>query len=152
MGRSQNPKAVKAEPVEAQIPAVMPPAPKASRSKQPTDISKEAKAAARKAMWDYRKEIAWPIYRWPLEKRVVEERTKLHLPRSYLAQAGEDVKTVWPGMDLNQVVHRHYTEAIPPKEDGGKDWVDREGANFVAGDGVLPGRCVIMPCCIHVVY
>lgn len=137
--------AVKPEPVEACVPPASssdflkstlrkaPPAPV-------VDDSKEAQSKARKAMWDYRKATAWPVYRWPIERRRVEEHIKVHLPRGYLARGGEEVKTVWAGNDLNQFVHAHYLRAVEPvKVEGEEDMEQGEevkGANYVTGEVV----------------
>ena len=65
-----------------------------------------------------RRVSAWQIHRWPLEKRLVNERTRVHLPRTYLAKDGIDVRVVRPGQDLNQFVHRYYFEQLGEKKDG----------------------------------
>ena len=118
---------LKSEPKEASLP----PAPKSKAD--PGERSKALKAIA-----DHRKAIAWQVHRWPLDKKTVQERTKIHLPRSYLATAGEDVKTVWPGQDLNQIVHRHYFQNL-----GGEiEMLPANSANFVTPDHVTVKRCV----------
>ena len=116
----------KSEPQEATLPAP-PPKPKAD----PGERSK-----ALKAISDHRKATAWEIHRWPIDKKLVQERTKIHLPRSYLATAGEDVKTVWPGQDLNQVVHQHYFQNL----DGKDETLPQEYSNFVTPDAVTVRR------------
>ena len=154
--------AVKTEPVDTSVPLPAPP-PAAAPAKgkpraKPADNSPGAKAKARKALWDFRKATAWPVYRWPIEKRVVEEKTVLHLPRNYMALAGEDVVTLWPGMDVNQAIHRHYMgqakEEMKEEGEDGRESKRRRtavkgelggpvqfGANYVAGDEVIARRC-----------
>lgn len=85
----------------------------------------------------FRQATAWQVHRWPLEKKIVDRKTKIHLPRSYLATAGEDVKTVWPGSDLNQIVHQHYIQ--PLKVDSN---ALPRSANFVTPDDVMVKRYV----------
>ncbi|KAI0341538.1 hypothetical protein BDW22DRAFT_1430183 [Trametopsis cervina] len=113
---------VKSEPKLASVP----PAPK-------PELNKEAKSKAIKEIGDHRKAIAWQVHRWPLAKNPVQEKMKLHLPRSYLAKAGEDVKTLWPGDDLNQAVHNHYMQSLVGDEE--QKLKARNCANFVAEDG-----------------
>ena len=124
---------VKKEPAEARVPAAKPKT--NAPSKAQGNASKEGYKDAKKAMWDFRKATAWQVHRWPLEKRIVEERTKIHLPRTYRAKAGEDVKKVWPGTDINQFVHQHYMQEWDAEN------VPEGSANFVAGElGVLLRR------------
>ena len=156
--------AIKAEPVDTTVP---PPARAALPSKlapptgkpkaKPVENTAPAKAKARKALWDFRKATAWPVYRWPIEKRAVEEKTRLHLPRNYMALAGEDVVTLWAGTDVYQAVHRHYLEMTKEnvKEEGEEERQSKRrkttaksepdalvhfGANYVAGDEVVARR------------
>lgn len=100
----------------------------------------EDKSNAMKEVADYRKAIAWQIHRWPLEKRVVAEKTKIHLPKSLRATAGVDVKTLWPGDDLNQVVHNHYAQRLTEDDEG--KLKARNCENFVASDGLTMRRYV----------
>ncbi|OSD07868.1 hypothetical protein PYCCODRAFT_1330958, partial [Trametes coccinea BRFM310] len=97
--------------------------------------TKDAKARsdALEQIAEYRRVTAWAIARWPLEKRVVHERVRVHLPRTYRARHGVDVRTVWPGTDLNQFVHRHYDEARERA-------VREEWENFVAAEAILAKR------------
>lgn len=129
--------AVKKEPVDAHVPAPEPEAkarPGAQKQTQ-DDPSAEGYKKAKKAMWDFRKATSWQVHRWPLEKRITEERTKIHLPRTYRTQAGEDVKTVWAGADINQLVHQHYMQTVDRAK------MPEQIANYVSDDlGVIPGR------------
>ena len=118
---------VKTEPQVATIPKPAPP-----------KMDKEAKGKATKEIGDHRKAIAWQIHRWPLEKRIVQEKTKLHLPRSYLAKAGEELKTLWPGEDLNQAVHNYYMEHLVGDEE--EKLKAKKCANFVAEDSITMRR------------
>ncbi|KAI9067815.1 hypothetical protein FKP32DRAFT_1672782 [Trametes sanguinea] len=150
----------KTEPEDAVLPpADANPAPKPP-PKAAADKAKEAKAKndALEQIAEYRRVTAWAIARWPLEKRVVHERVRVHLPRTYRARHGVDVRTVWPGTDLNQFVHRHYDEGIgggkePAKDDSrrkdgkdGKKESERERAvreeweNFVAAEAIQAKR------------
>lgn len=115
---------LKIEPKEATIPApAKPKVDEGERKKALEVISK------------FRQATAWQVHRWPLEKRTIDRKTKIHLPRSYLATAGEDVETVWPGSDLNQVVHQHYIQPLDADSEGFP-----ESANFVAPDAVMVKR------------
>ncbi len=118
---------IKSEPKPATIPKPAPP-----------KVDKEAKGKATKEIGDHRKAIAWQVHRWPLEKRPVQEKTKLHLPRSYLSKAGEDVKILWPGEDLNQAVHNHYMQYLAGDEE--EKLEARNCANFVAEDAITKRR------------
>lgn len=115
----------KHEPFEARLPLAM---------AKPAVDPKEHKKAL-EAISKHRKAIAWQIGRYPLEKRVAEERTKIHLPRSYLARHGEDVKTVWPGTDINQLVHAHYFELTEASV--------IETSNYVTPDNIDARRYVV---------
>ncbi|KAJ7031748.1 hypothetical protein C8F04DRAFT_894416, partial [Mycena alexandri] len=75
---------------------------------------------------------AWQLHSWPMEKFVLRQRAKLHLPRSYLSKDGEDVQVVYPGTDINQFVHQYYLEHVDPKA---VEWV-----NFVHADNVVARR------------
>jgi tRNA pseudouridine-54 N-methylase len=101
---------------------------------------KEAKSKALKDIAAHRKAVAWQVHRWPYEKRVVQEKLKLHLPRSYLAKAGEDIKTVWPGDDLNQAVHNHYMQRLTRDEE--ERLKAQNCANFVAQEDVAARKYV----------
>ena len=112
--------------------------PKTSSQPKSKPVDQEAKKKAAKEIGDHRKAIAWPVHRWPLEKRVVQEKTKVHLPRSYLAKAGEDVKTLWPGDDLNQAVHNYYMQGVVGDEE--EKLKTRGCSNFVTENGVIMRR------------
>lgn len=115
----------KHEPVEARLPPA---------KSQPAVDPKEHKKAL-EAISKHRKAIAWQVGRYPLEKRVAEGRTKIHLPRSYLARHGEDVKAVWPGTDINQLVHAHYFELT--------EALVIENPNYVTPDNIDARRYAI---------
>ncbi|KAI0077609.1 hypothetical protein K474DRAFT_1071249 [Panus rudis PR-1116 ss-1] len=117
----------KSEPTEPTLP---PPPPKPRENA----ASAKDKAAALKSISEFRRATAWQLHRWPLNKHVVEDRVKVHLPRSYLAKDGEDIKTIWAGEDLNQFVHKHYAEAVDIKE------LPATMANFVTDDRVRAHR------------
>ncbi|KAH9918671.1 uncharacterized protein B0H18DRAFT_1030335 [Fomitopsis serialis] len=124
--------APKQEPQEAVLPPSKP------AHKRPV-ASEKARKDALKTITAIRRVSAWQIHRWPLEKRIVDERTRVHLPRTYLGKDGIDVRVVRAGQDLNQFVHRYYSEELG-KEAGkeneeGKNWV-----NFVTPDSVLKRR------------
>ncbi|KAH8075990.1 hypothetical protein BXZ70DRAFT_710087 [Cristinia sonorae] len=119
---------VKPEPVDVQL----------SKGRQkpakPVEVSEKDKQAALKSISDFRKASAWELHRWPLTKFVVDDRTKIHLPKGYVARNGEDVKTMWAGTDVNQFVHNHYmglvsTEKLLPSE-----------ANYVSEGNILARR------------
>ncbi|KAL7284292.1 hypothetical protein ACG7TL_001575 [Trametes sanguinea] len=167
----------KTEPQDAVLPpadADANPTPKPPPTAAPGK-TKDAKARsdALEQIAEYRRVTAWAIARWPLEKRVVHERVRVHLPRTYRARHGVDVRTVWPGTDLNQFVHQHYDEAVGGgrelesvredarrKEKEGKRESERERAvreeweNFVAAEAILAksAPCVLSTvsrsCCI----
>ena len=140
----------KPEPTEL----TLPPAPKLS-AKEQKELEK-ARNDALKAISEHRRVIAWTIGKWPIEKRIVYTRTRVHLPRTYLARHGSDVRAVYPGTDLNQFIHRHYCEEVgkdgrrieESKED--KTAVDEKGKekdkdkapwpNYVAAEGILARR------------
>ncbi|PSR87344.1 hypothetical protein PHLCEN_2v5161 [Hermanssonia centrifuga] len=119
--------AFKSEPIEPSLP----PAP---IQKPPVD--KEARSKALKIVTDYRRATAWQVHRWPYDKRVAEDKTKIHLPRSYLAKTGEDVKNVWAGADLNQIVHQHYIKTVKIEDLS----TDRMKGNFVTPDNISAER------------
>ncbi|KDQ49638.1 hypothetical protein JAAARDRAFT_617343 [Jaapia argillacea MUCL 33604] len=109
------------------------PIPALKPTKLSSEQEKERKDAI-EALTKNRRAAAWQIHRWPLDKKYVEERTKIHLPRSYLAKDGEDVRLVRNGEDLNQLVYQWYFE---PMEASAKS----EGTvNFVAPDEIVPRR------------
>ncbi|KAI0349783.1 hypothetical protein OH77DRAFT_1414415 [Trametes cingulata] len=123
----------KSEPQDAVLPPAPAPAP-APAPKPKSAPDAKARDAALKEISEYRRVTAWPIHRWPLEKRVVHARTRIHLPRTYRARHGSDVRTMYPGTDVNQFVHRHYAE-------GERERWRREGwPNFVAGEAILAKR------------
>ena len=82
--------AVKNEPVDAPLPpnarAKAKALAKGVRADQLAEPEQEPPASERsaavKAMWGYRKASAWSVHRWPLERRVVQERTRVHVPLS----------------------------------------------------------------------
>ncbi|KAF8885358.1 hypothetical protein BD779DRAFT_1534045 [Infundibulicybe gibba] len=102
------------------------------------DLEKKGKAL--QSFTDIRRASAWPVHRWPIEKNVTWDRVKLHLPRSYLAKDGEDIRLVKPASDINQIVHQHYLEQIDPAID---NWV-----NFVTADDIVARRCAPHPAII----
>ena len=124
---------VKTEPKDTSVLASA-----ASTTRQKREPSKEERSNALKEIWDYRKAVAWQVHRWPLEKRLATERTKIHLPKSYRAVAGVDVKTVWPGDDLNQLVHNYYAQRLTEDDEG--KLKARNCANFVTDDSVTMRR------------
>ncbi|KAK7683065.1 hypothetical protein QCA50_013737 [Cerrena zonata] len=101
------------------------------------------KATALKTTTGYRRASAWQIHRWPLRKHVMQEKSRVHFPRSYLAKDGMEIKVIWPGTDLNQFVHNHYAE---PLDSGGGDMevdeskIQVKSADFVTDDGVCPRK------------
>lgn len=103
----------------------------------PPKPSEHERAAAAKSMTGFVRAFAWPVHRWPAEKRICEYGTKIHLPRTYLATRGEDVMYVRRGTDINQVVHAYYIE--PVCGDGSEKWT-----NFVHADEVLMRRCAVL--------
>ncbi len=117
--------------IEPQDPSLPPPNLKPAPAAQKAANSKERQAAL-KALSEHGRAQAWAIARWPLEKRVVLECTRVHLPRTYLARHGSDVRTVYPGTDLNQFVHRHYCERIARAE---RDQEKEKAALGVEGHG-----------------
>lgn len=121
-------KAPKAEPTETRVLRAAP---------QPSQIDSRELAKTRDAISKHRKAIAWQVHRWPLDKKIIDYRTEIHLPRSYCAADGEDVKTVWAGADLNQVVHQHYAELLGDKT------VLAHNSNFVTPDSITVKRCVV---------
>lgn len=92
--------------------------------------SEQERAAAAKSMTGLVRAFAWPVHRWPADKRICEYGTKIHLPRTYLAARGKEVLHVRRGTDINQLVHAHYMESVDG--DGGKEWT-----NFVHADEVV---------------
>ncbi|PIL27400.1 hypothetical protein GSI_10548 [Ganoderma sinense ZZ0214-1] len=112
-------------------------------------VDNEARQAALENISKDRRAQAWPIARWPLEKRVAHERTRVHLPRTYLARHGSDVRAVYPGTDIDQLVHRHYCERVAREEqDREKAMLEAEGKvlvmegcpNYVGAEGILARR------------
>ncbi|KAG6330244.1 hypothetical protein ID866_8846 [Astraeus odoratus] len=95
--------------------------------------SEQERTAAAKSMAGFVKAFAWPVHRWPADRRICEDGTKIHLPRTYLATGGVDVRHVRRGADINQLVHRHYTESVGDEE--GHAWT-----NFVHSDEVIMRR------------
>ncbi|KAI0674177.1 hypothetical protein C8Q78DRAFT_966556 [Trametes maxima] len=134
----------KSEPQDVTLPpapaATSPPKPKPTP--KPTDTSAKTRDAALKEISEYRRVTAWSIHRWPLEKRIVPERTRVHLPRTYRARHGADVRTVYPDTDLNQFVHAHYAEERSRKgaPKGRAAAALGEWPNYVASEGVLARR------------
>ncbi|KAF9240401.1 hypothetical protein BU15DRAFT_87636 [Melanogaster broomeanus] len=89
---------------------------------------KERRDAVKK-LTDTTRAMAWSVYRWPIQRRTCEYDTKIHLPRTYLSTKGEDVRPVRKGMDVNQLVHRHYMDIFDVEKNPG--WV-----NYVHTDNV----------------
>ncbi|KAJ6503866.1 hypothetical protein C8R45DRAFT_817802 [Mycena sanguinolenta] len=100
--------------------------------KQAEDERQKLKGPALKSLNAAKRAHAWQLHSWPMEKFIVQSRSKLHLPRSYLCKDGEDVQTVYPSTDLNQFVHQYYLEKIDPES---VPWV-----NFVHADNVVARR------------
>ncbi|KAJ7167033.1 hypothetical protein C8R46DRAFT_269038 [Mycena filopes] len=90
------------------------------------------RTGALKALIAGKRARAWQLHAWPMEKFVLRQRARLHLPRSYLSRDGEDVQMVYPGTDINQLVHQYYLESVNPKSN---EWV-----NFVHADDVTARR------------
>ena len=86
-------------------------------------IDEKARKEAAKDLTKMRRLTAWSVHRWPVERRVVQRRTRVHLPRSYLAKDGVDVRIINAGSDLNQFIFRHY--------EGMAEERDREKVNYV---------------------
>ncbi|KAI0937687.1 hypothetical protein AcW1_001497 [Taiwanofungus camphoratus] len=127
--------APKEEPREA----VLPPAPAPSAPNKPpakSAANTKGRDDALKTIATARRATAWQIHRWPLEKRIVHERTRVHLPRTYLGTDGEDVRAVHAGADLNQFVHRHYLAPVERAQLG--------RTNFVTADTVVARRRVLL--------
>lgn len=97
-----------------------------------SDVAQKLKKPSLETITGVRRAFAWQLARWPLEKNVIWDRAKIHLPRSYLSKDGEDIRAIHPGSDINQVVHHHYLEEVNPKNDA---WV-----NFVHADKVVSKR------------
>lgn len=145
----------KPEPEDTVLPPAPapPPAPTHTKSTKPAPASK-TRADALKEISGVRRVTAWSIHRWPLEKRVVQARTRVHLPRTYRARHGADVRTVFPGTDLNQFVHGHYMEVMGAEREGAgvrkagakgreserEKRAREEWPNYVAGEAVLAKR------------
>ncbi|RDB17437.1 hypothetical protein Hypma_001610 [Hypsizygus marmoreus] len=94
--------------------------------------AQKEKQGSQKAIRDVRRAFAWQLARWPLEKHVVWDRARIHLPRSYLAKDGEDIHTVYPGTDINQLIHQHYLEEVDTKTN--------TSVNFVHADMIVAKR------------
>ncbi|KAK0444568.1 uncharacterized protein EV420DRAFT_1574567 [Desarmillaria tabescens] len=94
-------------------------------TKSPADLSKKKESLQK--LTDQRRAKAWEVHRWPLVKMVARKRTRIHLPASYMAKDGETTRIVYPGSDINQLVHIHYLK----QWDGGG-----VAANFVHADGI----------------
>ncbi|TFK86116.1 hypothetical protein K466DRAFT_587505 [Polyporus arcularius HHB13444] len=138
----------KPEPKES----TLPPAPKLSAEEQKE--LEQARNGALKTLAEHRRAIAWPIGKWPVEKRVVYTRARVYLPRTYLARYGSDVRAVYPGTDLNQFIHRHYCEEVGKDgrriEEGKDEKIAAEAKekekdrtpwpNYVAAEGILARR------------
>ena len=98
---------------------------------KPTPEQEKKRGDAIKSITEYRRAIAWEIHRWPLSKHIVEDRTRVHLPRGYIGRGGEDVRNVWDGTDLNQFVHNHYMELVDVTT------LPESEANFVSEGNIL---------------
>ncbi|KAG6897488.1 hypothetical protein C0992_001093 [Termitomyces sp. T32_za158] len=94
--------------------------------------AQKEKKGALQTITDLRRALAWELARWPLTKHVHWDRGRIHLPRSYLSRDGEDTRNVYPGTDLNQLVHHYYLEEIDTKTN---DWI-----NYVHMDKVVAKR------------
>jgi hypothetical protein len=109
-----------------------PPTEEEEAQKTAEEEKQKLKAPALKSLIAGRRAHAWQLHSWPMEKFIVRQRGRLHLPRSYLCKDGEEVQTVYPGTDLNQYVHQYYLEKIDPQS---VPWV-----NFVHADDVVARR------------
>ncbi|EIN09169.1 hypothetical protein PUNSTDRAFT_52529 [Punctularia strigosozonata HHB-11173 SS5] len=89
---------------------------------------------ALKTLLSLKRAIAWPVNRWPLERKIADSKTRIHLPRTYLARNGVDTKLVREGTDLNVLVHQHYMEQVDLKT------LDHGWVNFVTDEGVTARR------------
>ncbi|KAI0777546.1 hypothetical protein BD413DRAFT_467520 [Trametes elegans] len=145
----------KPEPQEAVLPPAPAPDPEPSKppAPKPSAPDPSARSAALKEIAGYRRVTAWAVHRWPLEKRPVPVRARVHLPRTYRAAQGSDVRTVHEGMDLNQFVHEHYSQGLGAEREEGlgekgreakeeeRERCVREGwPNYVAAEGVQAKR------------
>ncbi|KAJ7121563.1 hypothetical protein C8R44DRAFT_786465 [Mycena epipterygia] len=104
----------------------------AALSPEEEQEKKKSKGPSLKSIIDVKRACAWQLHIWPMEKFLVRQRSKLHLPRSYLSKDGEDVQTVYPDTDLNQFVHQHYLQTIDP--------ASVEWTNFVHADQIVARR------------
>jgi hypothetical protein len=115
------------------------PSPPAPQSREEAEEREKSRKVSLKSITDVRRATAWQLHRWPIEKSVIWNRANLHLPRTYLAKDGEDVRVVRGGSDLNQVVHQHYLEQVDATRN---TWV-----NFVHADNVVARRyCLGLSC------
>ncbi|KAI0048287.1 hypothetical protein FA95DRAFT_1491082 [Auriscalpium vulgare] len=87
---------------------------------------------AAKSILTLKRAAAWPLHRWPSEKRVIQSSARIHLPRAYLGKNGEDLRQVHAGTDLNQYLFRHYDQALAEVKE---EWV-----NYVTVDNVTARR------------
>lgn len=94
--------------------------------------AQQLKKPALEKITSLRRAFAWQLARSPLDKHVIWESARIHLPRSYLAKDGEDLKSLRAGCDVNQVVHQHYVGEIDPRTNV---WV-----NFVHADKIAARR------------
>lgn len=97
-----------------------------------SEEAQKAKKSSLQSFTDVRRANAWQLARWPLQKSITWDRLQIHLPRSYLAKDGEDIRTIDMGSDINQFVHRYYLESVDLKTN---NWV-----NFVHADNVVARR------------
>ncbi|KII84521.1 hypothetical protein PLICRDRAFT_45868 [Plicaturopsis crispa FD-325 SS-3] len=124
----------KDEPRDDPLPPLpKPPVKSDAELREEATAREAAKAKAFKSLLDIRRASAWQVHRWPIDKRIANSRTRIHLPRTYLARIGVDIKPVREGVDLNQVVYRHYAEQA--EEKAGEEWV-----NYVHADRVVSRR------------
>ncbi|VDB92532.1 unnamed protein product [Peniophora sp. CBMAI 1063] len=98
----------------------------------PKPVDEKARKEAARDLTKMRRLTAWSIHRWPVERRVVHQRTRVSLPRSYLAKDGVDFRVISAGSDLNQFVFRHYEELAEEK--------DREKVNYVTEARIQESR------------
>lgn len=94
--------------------------------------AQDAKKASIKSIADRLRANAWQLARWPLVKNMTWDRIQIHLPRSYLAKDGEDVRAIHQGSDINEFIYQHYLEPVDLKTN---TWV-----NFVHADNVVAKR------------
>jgi len=102
---------------------------KAKPEPQDTKVdASQAESLAAAAITRSRRRTAWQIHRFPVERHATRRQLRVHLPRSYLAKDGIDVRVVNAGTDLNFFLYRHY-ECTADQHDTYK-------VNFVSSDNI----------------